>query len=299
MYEELAPIVLFVYNRPWHTYQTVESLKKNELAAESELFIFSDGAKTNDARLGVDNVRNYIDNLDGFKKLTVIKRDENWGLANSIIDGVTKIVNQYGKVIVLEDDLLTSPHFLNYMNKSLNLYQKADNVASIHGYIYPIDGLPNTFFIKGADCWGWATWKKSWDMFDPNGQRLLDKVFDKGLEVEVDMNGSYGFTKMLKRQINGQNDSWAVRWYVSAFLNNMLTLYPGQSLVSNIGFDTEGTHCRTSKIFDVELNQGFKFSGIEVRENVQARKKIELFLKKTNLSLLKKIIFKLDQIINR
>ena len=182
MDKNLAPIVLFIYNRPWHTQQTVETLQKNELANESELFIYSDAAKNEQASESVNAVREYIKTINGFKEITIILRDKNWGLADSIIDGVTKIVNEYGRIIVLEDDLVTSPYFLKFMNEGLTMYENEDKVASIHGYIYPIDNLPNTFFIKGADCWGWATWKRAWDVFEPNGQKILDELKSSGLE---------------------------------------------------------------------------------------------------------------------
>ena len=273
----LAPIVLFVYNRPWHTQQTVEALQKNKLASESELFIYSDDAKNDDARVSVDEVRKYIDNITGFKKITVIKRDKNWGLSNSIIDGVTKIVNEYGRIIVLEDDLVTSPYFLKFMNEGLTMYENEDKVASIHGYIYPIDNLPNTFFIKGADCWGWATWKRAWDVFEPNGQKILDELKSRRLEKEADFNNSYGFTQMLKDQIKGKNNSWAVRWYMSAFLKDMLTLYPGKSYVQNIGNDDSGTHCCVSDIFRVELCTSNNSNRLELVENSDSRKKMEIF----------------------
>jgi len=273
----LAPIVLFVYNRPWHTQQTVEALQKNKLASESELFIYSDDAKNDDARVSVDEVRKYIDNITGFKKITVIKRDKNWGLSNSIIDGVTKIVNEYGRIIVLEDDLVTSPYFLKFMNEGLTMYENEDKVASIHGYIYPIDNLPNTFFIKGADCWGWATWKRAWDIFESNGEKILDELKSRRLEKEADFNNSYGFTQMLKDQIKGKNNSWAVRWYMSAFLKDMLTLYPGKSYVQNIGNDDSGTHCCVSDIFRVELCTSNNSNRLELVENSDSRKKMEIF----------------------
>ena len=285
----LAPIVLFVYNRPWHTQQTVEALQKNKLASESELFIYSDEAKNDDARVSVDEVRKYIDNITGFKKITVIKRDKNWGLANSIIDGVTKIVNEYGRIIVLEDDLVTSPYFLKFMNEGLTMYENEDKVASIHGYIYPIDNLPNTFFIKGADCWGWATWKRAWDIFEPNGQKILDELKSRGLEKGADFNNSYGLTQMLKDQIKGKNNSWAVRWYMSAFLKDMLTLYPGKSYVQNIGNDDSGTHCGVSDIFRVELSTSNNINRLELVENSDNRKKMEIFFHSINGTFIQKL----------
>jgi hypothetical protein len=291
-----SPIVLFVYNRPHHTRQTVEALQKNELASESELFIYSDAPKNENSVSKVNEVREYIKIVDGFKKVTIIEREKNLGLADSIIDGVTKIVNEYGKIIVLEDDLVTSPFFLRFMNEALGMYKDEPKVASIHGYIYPIEDLPETFFIKGADCWGWATWKDKWTVFEPNGQKLLDELKDKKLTKEADFNGSYGYTKMLKRQIQGKNNSWAVRWYVSAFLKNMLTLYPKQSYVQNIGHDSEGTHCTAeTDVYKVVLSKKYSISKIETTEDTVARKKIEIFHNSLKLSFIKRVLLKLKR----
>ncbi|HRU00618.1 MAG TPA: glycosyltransferase, partial [Victivallales bacterium] len=195
---KLAPIALFVYNRPWHTRQTVTALQNNELAAESELVVFSDGPKveknkekTKNNEEKVKEVRDYIKSINGFKTVKIIERTQNLGLANSIISGVTEIVNQYGKIIVLEDDLVTSPHFLRFMNEALDLYEKEEDVISIHGYVYPIPDLPETFFLKGADCWGWATWKRGWDLFEPDGKKLLRELKEKKLLKRFDFNGTY------------------------------------------------------------------------------------------------------------
>ena len=150
---------MFTYNRPHHTFKTVEALKNNFLASESRLFIFSDGPKNNNSVLGVEKVRTYLKKIDGFKSIKIIERKKNLGLATSIIEGVTKIINEFGKIIVIEDDLVTSPFFLNYMNDALTIYKNDDQVA---GYLYPIDKiLDSTFFIKGADCWGGQP-EKSW-----------------------------------------------------------------------------------------------------------------------------------------
>ena len=297
MDKNLAPIVLFIYNRPWHTQQTVETLQKNELANESELFIYSDAAKNEQASESVNAVREYIKTINGFKEITIILRDKNWGLADSIIDGVTKIVNEYGRIIVLEDDLVTSPYFLKFMNEGLTMYENEDKVASIHGYIYPIDNLPNTFFIKGADCWGWATWKRAWDVFEPNGQKILDELKSRGLEKGADFNNSYGLTQMLKDQIKGKNNSWAVRWYMSAFLKDMLTLYPGKSYVQNIGDDDSGTHCGVSDIFRVELSTSNNINRLELVENSDSRKKIEIFFDSINGTFIQKLKTRIKRLI--
>lgn len=287
----LAPIVLFVYNRPWHTRQTVEALLKNELASESELFIFSDGPKDEKSAKEVNGVRRYIKTIDGFKKITVIEREKNCGLADNIIDGVTKIVNEYGKIIVLEDDLVTSPYFLKFMNAALELYKFDDRVISIHGYCYPIDGLPESFFLRGADCWGWGTWKRGWDLFEEDGQKLLDKLEEKKLMRLFDFNGAYRYTQMLRDQIAGKNDSWAVRWYASAFLQERLTLYPGTSLIRNIGLEGSGTHCGASNAFDVKLAQNpISVKRIDIIEKLEVRRAIENYFRSLKSSPEKKIL---------
>jgi hypothetical protein len=156
----------------------------------------------------VEETRNVVRNWPHPQK-TVIERNRNWGLAESIIDGVTRVVNEFGRVIVVEDDLVTSIYFLQYMNEVLNLYEKEEKVASIHGYVYPIDGLPETFFLRGADCWGWATWKDKWALFEPDGTKLLDELKKRKLTKRFDFNGSYPFSLMLANQVSGKNDSWA------------------------------------------------------------------------------------------
>lgn len=292
-----APIVLFVYNRPEHTRLTMEALQKNTLAKDSELFIYSDAAKSKNDEIKVEEVREYIKKISGFKQVVIIERERNFGLANSIIDGVTKIVNEYGKIIVLEDDLVTSPYFLNFMNKGLELYKDDPKVASIHGYVYPIDNLPETFFIKGADCWGWATWSDKWSVFEPSGQKLLDKIRKLKLEKEMDFNGSYGYVEMLKSQIIGKNNSWAIRWYASAFLKDMLTLYPGKSYVQNIGFDSQATHCKSkTNIFNTDLNKKLVIYKIDIKEDLAARKKFEIFFKKINPNFIRKVFLKIRKI---
>ena len=190
----LSPIVLFVYNRPWHTQQTVEALQKNELAKESELFIYSDEAKNEDARKSVNEVRKYIDKIDGFKKITVIKREKNWGLADSIIDGVTKIVNEYGKIIVLEDDLVTSPYFLNFMNEALDKYQTEQKVYSITGYSFSndVESIDSTYFLKLTSAWSWGTWKDKWHSFS-HDKILFNACLEKKYKFNYDDVGSRDF----------------------------------------------------------------------------------------------------------
>lgn len=236
-----APIALFTYNRADHTQRAVESLLKNAEAKDSDLFIFSDGAKTPEKQKEVDDNRAYIHTVGGFKSVTIIEREKNWGLANSLIAGITEIVNKYGRVIVVEDDLILSPYFLQFMNEALEKYKDEDRVSAISAFLNPIDcKAPNTFFLRYFACWGWATWKRGWDLLNLDTKDLLKKIRWKTKAFNV---GGYGgFYGMLYCQKVGLVDSWAVRYYASSFLANKLVLFPGQSLALQNGMDGTGTH---------------------------------------------------------
>lgn len=247
---EPACVALFAYMRPDHLRQTVESLLANPEATRTRLNVFCDAPKRPEHAPGVEDVRRYVDTICGFASISVTHRPSNFGLARSIIDGVSTLLAMNERVIVLEDDLLLSPHFLRYMNDALECYASDDIVASIHGYSYPTgEALPATFFLRGADCWGWATWHRAWRHFRPQGDVLLAELESRRLTHVFDFDGSYPYTRMLRDQIAGRNDSWAVRWHASCFLANMLTLYPGRSLVHNIGNDSSGTHCASTEEF--------------------------------------------------
>jgi hypothetical protein len=277
-----APIVLFVYNRLDHTRRTIISLKKNALVQDSDLVIFSDAPKSTDGADKVNEVRQYIRQIVGFRSVTIVERETNLGLAKSIIDGVTSTVNRHGRVIVLEDDMVTSPFFLSYMNEALEKYVDDRRIVSVHGYVYPCNKpLPEAFFLRGADCWGWATWRRGWDCFNPNGQYLLDELKRLELIPDFNFNNTYSYSDMLEGQINGTNDSWAVRWYASAFLANKLTLYPGRSLVLNIGNDNSGTHCGDSNRNDIALSQTpINLHNITVTPSESGRMAFEMFFRK-------------------
>lgn len=258
----------------------MEALLKNLEAADSDLIIFSDAARTPDKEGAVRRVREYVAGIEGFRSLTVHHRPQNFGLAKSIIEGVTEVLTDREQVIVLEDDLETSPHFLRYMNEALSRYADDDRVISVHGWVYPTDrALPEAFFLRGADCWGWATWRRGWTHFNPDGQLLLDELKRKKLVKAFDFNGAYSYSGMLQGQVDGSNDSWAVRWHASAFLANKLTLYPGRSLVHNIGNDSSGEHCSTSSALDVELSDTpICLDNTVVEESAAAKTAIEHFL---------------------
>lgn len=281
--DNVAVVALFVFNRPDHTRRTVESLKKNRLASGTDLVIFSDSFKDDTQAQSVRRVRTYLREIDGFKSVTIVERDVNFGLARSIVEGVTAIVNAHGRVIVLEDDMVTAPYFLTYMNEALDKYQDDVRVASIHGYVYPVAiDLPEAFFLQGADCWGWATWQRGWALFNPDGQYLLDELTRRKLIPAFDFNGAYPFSRMLKKQIKGKNDSWAIRWHASAFLAGKLTLYPGRSLVHNIGNDDTGTHSReTSRLDSVLSETAIDLNHIAVEVSQVGQRAFENFFRKS------------------
>jgi len=257
-----APVALFAYARPNHLQQTVKSLQNNQECSNTRLYVFCDGPKHEGHTEQVKAVRAFVDKIQGFESVIKIFRNKNLGLSSSIISGVGELVARYGSVIVVEDDLVVSPYFLGFMNEGLSAYRDDQRVASIHGYSYPVsESLPDTFFLRGADCWGWATWSRAWNHFEPDGNKLLEELKRTGLRRSFDLDGAYPFTRMLRNQVDGKNDSWAVRWHASCFLRNMLTLYPSRSLVDNIGFDSTGTHCNETDVYAQTVTQ----SPVQVR----------------------------------
>lgn len=251
---QYAPIALFTYNRLAHTRATVQALLKNAEARDSVLYIFSDAAATIAQQVSVEAVRNYLKTVAGFREVHIRARITNYGLGKNIIEGVTEIINKHGKIIVLEDDLITAPNFLKFMNDGLHTYENNPKVASIHGYVYPVkQQLPETFFVRGADCLGWATWERAWDQFEEDGEELLKQLRQSQQINSFDFDNAYPYTKMLEAQVQGTVSSWAVRWYASAFLKNLFTLYPSQSLVFHAGGDGSGTNTGYDQQLDVTL----------------------------------------------
>ena len=295
----LAPIVLFVYNRPWHTEQTVKALQKNELAKESELFIYSDAAKNEEQRESVDEIRNYLKKINGFKKVTVIKREKNWGLANSIIDGVTKIVNEYGKIIVLEDDLVTSPYFLKFMNEALEFYRDKKKIWHISGWNYPIDtdGLEDVFLWRLMNCWGWATWADRWKYYEKDVNKTINE-FSKEDIKRFNLDGVENFWGQVISNKDGKINTWAIFWYATIFKKEGLCLNPSRTFVENIGNDSSGTHCGETDIFKSNLSLFQKISFTRnISENKLAVNNLKLFYKSSKKSIFERIINKVKRII--
>ena len=248
-----APVALFVYKRPVHTRHMIESLLKNPESRESSIYVYCDGQVSDQDKGSVAATRDVVREL--LPDAEIIERKHNLGLSRSIISGVTDLCNKYGKVIVIEDDLIMSPLALNYFNSALDYYEEYESVMHISGYMYPVSSnLPSAFFYREATPWGWATWQRSWKYFESNSEKIIDYLQKNNLIKNFNINNSMFFWKMLEAQNNGKIDSWAIRWYGSMFMNNGLALYPGRSLVHNNGFDGSGIHCISTSEYDVELS---------------------------------------------
>jgi len=299
--QNFAPIALFVYNRPEHTRRTIKFLKQNLLAEESRLFIFSDASKNESSQTLVEEVREIIRSVDGFKEVEIIERKSNLGLAESIIDGVSRLVKEYGKVIVFEDDLISSSYTLQYFNDALKRFQNEEKVMHIGAYMYPLkdEGLPETFFYRAATSWGWATWDRAWKNFEPDIDQLISQ-FDKGKKHQFSIEGTMNFWKQVQEFKSGKNNSWAIRWYASIFLKGGLTLNPSQSLIHNIGHDGTGIHSGLNDIYNVIINpRPVRFFPEKIEEDQEAYKAIREFLKNRKGSLWQRILRFAKQKINR
>lgn len=290
--QKLAPIALFVYNRPDHTRQTLQHLRQNLLAGQSLLFIFSDAAKDDSQKQLVEEVRDIISDVGDFKHVEVIKRRKNLGLANSIIDGVSRLTEEFGNVIVFEDDLISSVHTLKYFNDALKRYEKEEKLMHIGAYMYPLQGnnLPQTFFYRAATSWGWATWDRAWKNFEPDIDKLISQ-FDAQMRHDFSIEGTMNFWKQIEEFKSGKNNSWAIRWYASIFLKGGLTLNPSQSLINNIGHDGTGIHSGVNDMYNVKINPSpITYFPDKLEENLEAYLAIRSFLKTRKGNLLERVL---------
>lgn len=295
-----APILLFTYKRLDTLKLAVTALQQNYCAGESELFVFSDSAKTDEDEPEIDKVRDFIKKINGFKNIYIQQTKENKGLANSIINGVTDVISKYKKVIVLEDDLLTSPNFLIYMNKALDFYENNDKVFSIAGYTIPVsvpsDYRYETYFLPRASSWGWATWKDRWEKMDWEVSSFNEFKKDKAGITAFNTGGSDMYD-MLKKQMNGTIDSWAIRWCYDQYRLGSYTLFPIKSKVRNIGFNSKATHTNVYNRYETPLDAGvetsFSFpSEIELNEKLLAQFQSFYSLKTRAIGKVKTYLYK-------
>jgi hypothetical protein len=242
-----APVIIFCYNRPDCLKSTIEHLARNHSSSSTQLYVFSDGAATSADEPNVNMVRNYLKSVSGFEEVTVVEASCNIGLAKSIIDGVSMVLQKHSKVIVLEDDLLTSENFLNFMNESLDFYEQNDRVFSISGYTVPITfpdyWVYDNYFTHRASSWGWATWRNRWSPIDWEVADYKNFASNVSARKKFNLMGS-DLSQMLDRQMSGKINSWAIRWCYHQFKCNTYTVFPCISKVENIGFTSAATHTK-------------------------------------------------------
>ena len=242
--ERAAPVALFVYARPVHTRRTLEALAAANGARETDVFVYADGARGVQDRDSVEATREVIRNSGGFRSLTLIARDRNFGLAANIISGVSDMFERHERLIVLEDDVVPALGFLDYMNAALNRYAPEKRVWHISGWNYPInpEGLPAFFFWRTMNCWGWATWADRWAMFRKEPERLLAE-WSPERRREFNLDGAHDFFSQVEDNAAGRINTWAIFWYATIFEHSGLCLNPAVSFVRNIGLDGSGEHC--------------------------------------------------------
>lgn len=241
-----APIVIFAYRRPEHLRRMLSSLIQCEGFSGSPIIVFGDGPRTAEEAPGVEATRRIARDMLG-SAAEFHFSETNLGLSRSIIGGVSAATQRFGRAIVIEDDLLLAPDFLTYMNAALDRYADDPIVFQVSGYIFDVPDLANrrdALFLPFTASWGWATWKRAWDRFDFAAVGWDRLLVDKSLRYRFDIDGTYGSSTMLVRQMTGGLDSWAVRWHWSALKNHAVTLFPPRTLVRNIGFDGTGSHGR-------------------------------------------------------
>lgn len=299
----LSPIILTVYNRPEHTKKTIEALKANTLASQSVLYIYSDASPKEEDEENVKAVRKYIHSIkNGFKEIYVIERKKNFGLADNIINAVTEIINIYERIILVEDDLVSSPFFLEYMNNMLDKYENENKIFTVTGFGYPgtimkipFDYKYDIYFIRRAGSWGWGTWKNRWGKADWEVKDY--EVFKKDRRMQKRFNrGGDDMSPMLMRQMEGKINSWAIRWCYTLFKNDAYCIYPVKSYIDNIGNDGSGVHCGKSDRFKI-LNMN-KSSNVRYPPKVYVDDKLEQnFRSMFKVNKLKSIANKIKRIL--
>ena len=276
-----APVVIFAFNRPDHLKQCIDSILLNKESEFTEFWVFVDGPRNAIDKIKVREVVQILDKYKAYKNWHFQFSERNLGLAKSIISGLNKVFEKSERAIIVEDDLVASPYFLEYCNFGLEKYEMDQRVASLHGFSYEFNKPEKSpYFLRGADCWGWATWKNRWELFEEDSNNLISQIKAKRLKRKFDLDDVYPYYNMLIRQSRGEVSSWAIRWHASMFLANKLTLYPNKTLINNNGIDGSGTHAGQSKSFNSLLaDRPIDFANIEIREYRRVRRKLKRFLR--------------------
>ena len=275
-----GPIAYFAFNRPVHTARSLAALAANPEAGDTDLHAFVDGPRREDDRPFVAEVLAVIRAAKGFRSVTVHQSQTNQGLYRAVTSGVSHVLTTADRVIVVEDDILASPYFLAYMNDGLKRYESVQQVGSIHAYSPPIDGLPDYFFLRGGDCWGWATWADRWQLFQSDPSALLKQLVSSDQVLAFCTSHGIGSLLLLIRRARRRNQSWAILWHASLFLAGRLTLHPGRAFADNIGNDGSGEHSSATDSYAtrlVDIYQGLP-GDLPVREDASAAHALRAFL---------------------
>ena len=244
----LAPVALFAFNRPEHTRKTLEAIAGNTLASATDLFVFVDGPRNGEDVARIREVCAIAEAVKSFRSLTIVRQDANKGLAQSIVEGINRVLEDHDRIIVLEDDIVTSPAFLNYMNESLSRFEDEKKVWHICGYNEPTGGRDTrkTYFSRLMNCWGWGTWRDRWQHFEKNPDKLLTE-FTPDMIERFDLEIGEKFWFQVLANADGRMNTWAIFWYATIFKQDGLCLNPQVSYVTNIGFDGSGVHCNVDE----------------------------------------------------
>jgi hypothetical protein len=249
-------IAIFAFRRPDHLRQVLGSLANQSSPCALPIFLFLDGPRRATDREAVESCRAVATDVGQRLPVTVIASEVNRGLYRSLTGGISAVLADHDQVIVLEDDLVLSPYFLDYMRDGLGCYAENPHVASIHGYVPPIPrAMPETFFLRGADCWGWATWRDRWALYRHDASAMAREIRGRGLVDAFNLGGLVPNLRMLEARAAGRLESWAICWHASCFLADRHTLHPGRSLVRNIGLDHSGEHCGPARAMEATLSE--------------------------------------------
>jgi hypothetical protein len=284
----IAPIVLFVYSRPEHTQRTLEALAANALAEQSDLIVYADAARSEREAEAVRAVRELVRAASRFRSVNVIARETNYGLAANIMEGVTEVCSRYGRVIVLEDDIVTSPHFLTFMNSALDRYADESRVWHISGWNVPIGMAKKNraFAWRMMECWGWATWSDRWNHFTKDTDSLLRTITSKR-KYRFNLDGHVDYFSQILSNKKGKINTWAVYWYATIFLRDGLCISPYQSLIANIGLDGSGLHCGSSSSFlKNQLGEPISAWPDVLEEDVETVSRIKRFHRNKNILMM-------------
>lgn len=293
---EFSPIAIFAYKRPSHLDRLFDSLTDNELYSRSPVFVFCDGPRGPQDHEAVEQTRRIAQRRIG-PLGQIVESPNNKGLAQSIIEGVSSLCRRYGRVIVLEDDLVLHPRCLNFLNAALRYYVEAEQILHVNAYRYPMPPASGPTYSRLVSSWGWATWQRAWTNFESDAAELERRIGEANLVSAMDFGGAFPYYAMLQAQARGDIDSWAIRWYASTLLRAGLTVYPNVSQVRNQGFDDTGVHCGVSSAYDVDLGEAGEQWPMPIVEDLFNYRQMQTFFRSIREPLPRRVLRNLKRLL--